>query len=83
MLTYPTAEPIYQFANNPYVIMGNTMASGADNVRAAMKWSFLHWVFFGLGMLCDRRALAAVFKLFTRVSVDTSVWSDPALWALS
>ena len=35
--------------------------------------------FFGLGMLCDRRALAAVFKLFTRVSVDTSVWSDPAL----
>ena len=37
MLTYATAEPIYQFANNPYVIMGNTMASGADNVRAAMK----------------------------------------------
>ena len=45
MLTYATAEPIYHFANNPYVIMGNTMASGADNVRAVMKWSFLHWVF--------------------------------------
>ena len=38
MLTYATAEPIYHFADNPDVIMGNTMASGADNVRAAMKW---------------------------------------------
>ena len=38
MLTYATAEPIYHFANNPDVIMGNTMASGADSVRAAMKW---------------------------------------------
>jgi choline-glycine betaine transporter len=38
MLTYATAEPIYHFANNPDVIMGNTMASGADSVMAAMKW---------------------------------------------
>ena len=45
MLTYATAEPIYHFANNSYVIMGDTMASGANNVRAVMKWSFLHWVF--------------------------------------
>ena len=44
---------------------------------------FLALGFFGLGMLCDRWALAAVFKLFTRVAVDNSVWSDSALWALS
>ena len=49
MLTYATAEPIYHFADNPDVIMGNTMASGADNVRAAMKWSFLHWGFSAWG----------------------------------
>ena len=42
MLTYATGEPIYHFFNNPDVIMGNTTASSADNVRAAMKWSFLH-----------------------------------------
>jgi choline-glycine betaine transporter len=49
MLTYATAEPIYHFADNPDVIMGNTMASGADNVRAATKWSFLHWGFSAWG----------------------------------
>ena len=43
MLTYATAEPIYHFSNNPNVIMGNAAASSADNVRSAMKWSFLHW----------------------------------------
>ena len=42
MLTYATGEPIYHFFNNPDVIMGNTTASSADNVRTAMKWSFLH-----------------------------------------
>ena len=29
--------------------MGNTTASSADNVRAAMKWSFLHWGFSAWG----------------------------------
>ena len=49
MLTYATAEPIYHFSNNPDVIMGNAAASSADNVRAAMKWSFLHWGFSAWG----------------------------------
>ena len=49
MLTYATGEPIYHFSNNPDVIMGNTTASSADNVRAAMKWSFLHWGFSAWG----------------------------------
>jgi choline/carnitine/betaine transport len=43
MLTYATGEPIYHFSNNPDVIMGITTAEHADNVRAAFKWSFLHW----------------------------------------
>jgi choline-glycine betaine transporter len=29
--------------------MGDTTASSADNVRAAMKWSFLHWGFSAWG----------------------------------
>ncbi|WP_424927303.1 BCCT family transporter [Amaricoccus tamworthensis] len=45
MLTFATAEPMYHFANNPNVIMGETTASGADNVTAAYVWSFLHWGF--------------------------------------
>ena len=49
MLTYATGEPIYHFSNNPDVIMGNATASSADNVRAAMKWSFLHWGFSAWG----------------------------------
>jgi choline/carnitine/betaine transport len=52
MLTYATAEPLYHFQTNPDVIMGlstgatveNVAGGGpADNVRAAYKWSFLHW----------------------------------------
>ena len=49
MLTYATGEPIYHFSNNLDVIMGNATASSADNVRAAMKWSFLHWDFSAWG----------------------------------
>jgi len=49
MLTYATGEPIFHFGNNPSVIMGDTTASSADNVRAAMKWSFLHWGFSAWG----------------------------------
>lgn len=45
MLTFATAEPMYHFATNPNVIMGETTASGADNVTAAYVWSFLHWGF--------------------------------------
>jgi choline/carnitine/betaine transport len=45
MLTYATAEPIYHFGTNPDAIMGLTTGSSADNVRAAYKWSFLHWGF--------------------------------------
>ncbi len=45
MLTFATAEPMYHFANNPNVIMGETTASGADNITAAYVWSFLHWGF--------------------------------------
>ncbi|MFV0299346.1 MAG: BCCT family transporter [Paracoccus sp. (in: a-proteobacteria)] len=43
MLTYATAEPLYHFATNPDVMMGNTAASSEDNIRAAMKWSYFHW----------------------------------------
>lgn len=49
MLTYATGEPIFHFATNPDVITGETTASSADNVRAAMKWSFLHWGFSAWG----------------------------------
>jgi choline/carnitine/betaine transport len=45
MLTFATAEPMYHFANNPEVIKGLATASGADNVRYAYKWAFLHWGF--------------------------------------
>lgn len=43
MLTWSVAEPVAHFQNNPEVIMGITTAGGADNVRMAYKWSFLHW----------------------------------------
>ncbi len=43
MLTYSTAEPLFHFANNPDVIMGNVEALSAETVRSAYKWSFLHW----------------------------------------
>ncbi len=49
MLTYATGEPIFHFGTNPDVIMGETTASSADNVAAAMKWSFLHWGFSAWG----------------------------------
>lgn len=45
MLTFATAEPMYHFANNPEVIKGMATGSGADNVRYAYKWAFLHWGF--------------------------------------
>ncbi|MBY4891414.1 BCCT family transporter [Rhodobacteraceae bacterium N5(2021)] len=43
MLTFSVAEPISHFQNNPSVIQGLTTANGADNVRQAYVWSFLHW----------------------------------------
>ncbi len=46
MLTWAVAEPVAHFKNNPSVIQGLTTAQGADNVREAYIWSFLHW---GLG----------------------------------
>ncbi|MDA9789426.1 BCCT family transporter [Amylibacter sp.] len=49
MLTYATGEPLYHFGTNPSVIVGETTASGADNVREAMRWSFLHWGFSAWG----------------------------------
>lgn len=46
MLTWAVAEPVYHFNNNPEVIQGLATGAGADNIRNAYKWSFLHW---GLG----------------------------------
>ncbi|MFK7751725.1 MAG: BCCT family transporter [Sedimentitalea sp.] len=46
MLTWAVAEPVAHFKNNPAVIQGVNTALGADNVREAYVWSFLHW---GLG----------------------------------
>lgn len=43
MLTYSTAEPIFHFTENPDTMMGLTTGLSADNVRAAYKWSFLHY----------------------------------------
>ena len=43
MLTYSTAEPLYHFASNPAVIMGDATTLDPNNVRDAMKWSFFHW----------------------------------------
>ncbi|MGH1354864.1 MAG: BCCT family transporter [Thalassovita sp.] len=45
MLTFATAEPMYHFATNPNVIMGEATGSAADNVNNAYLWSFLHWGF--------------------------------------
>ena len=49
MLTYATGEPIFHFGTNPDVIQGYAEGSTADNVRAAYKWSFLHWGFSAWG----------------------------------
>ena len=49
MLTYATGEPLFHFGTNPEVIQGVTEGSAADNVRAAYKWSFLHWGFSAWG----------------------------------
>ena len=49
MLTYATGEPIYHFVTNPDVIMGNTISSDESNIRASLKWSFLHWGFSAWG----------------------------------
>ncbi len=46
MLTWAVAEPVAHFQNNPKVIQGVNTALGADNVREAFVWSYLHW---GLG----------------------------------
>ena len=43
MLTFATAEPMYHWATNPSTIMGDTVGSSAENVRAAYVWSFTHW----------------------------------------
>ncbi|MFT4717090.1 MAG: choline/carnitine/betaine transport [Paracoccaceae bacterium] len=45
MLTYATAEPLYHFGTNPDVIQGLSEGSAENNIRAAYKWSFLHWGF--------------------------------------
>ncbi|MFT5742451.1 MAG: choline/carnitine/betaine transport [Paracoccaceae bacterium] len=49
MLTFATAEPLYHFGTNPDVIVGDAVGLSADNVRSAMKWSFLHWGFSAWG----------------------------------
>lgn len=43
MLTWSVAEPVAHFQNNPSVILGETTALAADNVRTAYVWSYLHW----------------------------------------
>lgn len=43
MLTYSTAEPIFHFANNPDVIMGNAESLSQENVSYAYKWALLHY----------------------------------------
>lgn len=42
MLTFATAQPMYHFATNPNVIMGQAGAFSADTVNNACLWSFLH-----------------------------------------
>ncbi len=49
VLTYSTAEPIFHFSTNPDVINGLVEANSVENVRAAMKWSVLHWGFSAWG----------------------------------
>ncbi len=53
MLTFSTAEPLFHFTNSPDVILGNSTAANADNVRNAYKWAFLHygltpWSIYGI-----------------------------------
>ncbi|MEO9530757.1 BCCT family transporter [Roseibium sp.] len=45
MLTFATAEPMYHFATNPNVILGEAEGFSANNVTPAYVWSFLHWGF--------------------------------------
>ncbi|MFN2099649.1 BCCT family transporter [Altererythrobacter sp. MF3-039] len=49
VLTYSTAEPIFHLSSNPDVINGLVEANSPENVRAAMKWSVLHWGFSAWG----------------------------------
>lgn len=60
-LNYATAELIYYFFENPDVITGNTMASGAYNVMEVIKWSFSHWHFSGL-WLCAVCSQCPIFR---------------------
>jgi choline/carnitine/betaine transport len=72
MLTWAVAEPVYHFAENPDVIMGNAQASAADNIGNAYKWSFLHWGFsawssyaitgLALAFFCYRRSLPLTIR---------------------
>lgn len=43
LLTYSTAEPIFNIANNPDIIKGSVEALKVETIRSAYKWSFLHW----------------------------------------
>ena len=63
ILTYATGEPLFHFGTNPDVIIGDTTASSADNVCAAMKWSFLHWGFSAWGSY----AIVSLSLAFTAV----------------
>ena len=72
MLTYSTAEPIFHFANNPDVIMGNSDSQAPNNVRNAYKWAMLHygltpWACYGivgmaLGYFAYNRDLPLTFR---------------------
>lgn len=72
MLTWSVAEPVYHFANNPDVIMGNAEGSTEGNVMNAYKWSFLHWGFsawasyaicgLSLAFFCYRRNLPLTIR---------------------
>ena len=43
MMTFATAEPIYQFSTNPEIIKGAVESQSLEAVRSAYRWSFLHW----------------------------------------
>lgn len=43
MMTFATAEPIYQFNTNPEIIKGAVESQSLEAVRSAYRWSFLHW----------------------------------------
>ena len=53
MLTYSTAEPVFQFANNPDTIRGFSDSLSENNIRNAYKWTLLHygltpWACYGI-----------------------------------